>query len=238
MILSPIEPHHWGRLTGKRSGRLVSTTTSIRCVSYERASDGKAVEYWVVGSPPGPALRTTQTKAVRFLSSRFVRARAFTPKQKTPERHKNTHTMIGLYMWSYADKHTIIFDTSSSLAVGHGSGKACIFFLNFTLRPKLRPPSGSHLNVVLIHPQQIFRSRKNVTDFPQLVWIVPTLLMFQRLAGPKTPWFPCYICALTATRTVEQDWTYPRTKQSHIDPLIGYPAGKHDFWTHISMPLW
>ena len=48
-----------------------------------------------------------------FCPSRFVRARAFIPKQKNAGSRMNTRAMIGRYV--------IIFDTSFSLAVAHGS---------------------------------------------------------------------------------------------------------------------
>ena len=59
------------------------------------------------------------------------------------------------YLWSCADNHTIIFDTSFSLTVGHGSSQACNFTAPFRVFPvsewhatsTTSSANGPHLNV-------------------------------------------------------------------------------------------
>ena len=52
-------------------------------------------------------IRDYSDQSRTFYPSRFVRARAFTPKQKNAGCHRNTSAMIGIYV-SCADYHTIM----------------------------------------------------------------------------------------------------------------------------------
>ena len=68
------------------------------------------------------------------------------------------------------DNHIIIFDTSSSLAVGHGSSQGCNSAAAFSVFPKTSYANGLNLNVwdLTISAAECLQQKKQ-TDFPQLV---------------------------------------------------------------------
>ena len=66
------------------------------CMSYQHAPISKQSIFPLITCTVKPALRAYSHQRRTFFPSRFVRTRAFTPKQKNAGRRMNTSAVIGL----------------------------------------------------------------------------------------------------------------------------------------------